>query len=858
MIGNTARIRKRDKFLKALPFNRRGTSPSDPSTTAQTQPLQPPAPQAASPAQAPQAAAGASPPANQVLIEKVFEQLTEEQRLQLRADEQKSQNINDVFAQALDAAEEKMQTCISKRWTLTLGSRTISTREKADKVIEFLYRFKGVGNIASGADPVHFGLPWAGVSLILQVAVSEKQQMDALLGGLATALSMKQALDVYFAFFEKQLPGPAAENLESSLIELYATVLGFLADATGQLEKGGLSRFWGALLDDGGLQKFGSACSNAEQRVELAAGYCDRVLHGHDRELLRECKGILDRIVGGLDAIKAQTARIELNSNFAKLPRATTAAFDSTDEERLPRCLKQTRTEVLNDIEAWVQNPMSTMFFWLQGVAGTGKSTIARTVAQTLQDHGILGASFFFKRSHGERGNADLFFATIAAQLAQVTSGMGNAIAEVLGREMGTYNKGVSTQFGDLLLKPLQKASHRNQQPCLGLIILIDALDECNDEGDREHDVRHILECLSQLKEITTLRLRVLVTSRPELSVDGGFTHLDSNMHHDILLHKRPHVHIERDIRIFIEAKFNELRRLRSKTRVRDTLGEDWPGDEVISDLANRSAPLFIFASTVCKFVADQRYAPQERLAKVLNNRGAVQLDKEVYRVILEAFVPKIDNDVGSVWDDGYLDRFRKIVGFIIFSSEPPSIAIIAVLLGFPERQVDALLKNLRSVLDVAEDFHWPVRPFHLSFIEFLARPTRRHPFCINERSTHAYLANTCLTLMMEPGQLKQDICRVRTPGARRLQVDSKVVESCISPVLSYACRHWAYHYQQSGESLHDTSQVYLFLSDFFLYWFEAMAWLRSAREVLRIFHRLKAQIRVSPRNLLPQSAVQL
>lgn len=815
---------------------------------AQTQPLQPPAPQAAPPAPALQATAGASPPANQSFLDKVFEQLTEEQRLQLRADEQKSQNINDVFAQALDAAEEKKQTCVSKRWTLTLGSRTISTRKKADKIVEYLDRFKAIGNIASGADPVHFGLPWAGVSLILQVAVSEKQQMDALLGGVATALSMKQALHVYFAFFEKQLPGYAAENLESSLVELYATILGFLADATGQLEKGGLSRFWGALMDDGGLQKFSSACLDAEQKVELAARYCDRNLDEHDQALLQDCKGALNQIIEDFDVIKAQTARIELNTNFAKLPRATTAAFDSTDEERLPRCLKQTRTEVLTDIEAWVQAPNSTRLFWLQGVAGTGKSTIARTVAQTLQDHGLLGASFFFKRSHGERGNADLFFATIAAQLALVIPHVGSTIAEVLGRQMGTYNKGASTQFRDLLLRPLQRVSHPSHQPHSGLVILVDALDECNDEGDRKGDVKQILDCLSQLRDITSLRLRVLVTSRLELSVDVEFALLGSDAHQDILLHKLPNDHIERDIRIFIEAKFNELRRLRSKRRVRDTLGEDWPGDEVINDLAKRSAPLFIFASTVCTFVADKRYAPQERLAKVLNNRGAVQLSKEVYKVILEAFIPQIDNDVGSVWDDIYLDTFRKIVGFIIFSTEPPSTATIAVLLGFTEDRVEGVLENLSSVLDVSMDRRRPVRPFHLSFIEFLARPTSRHPFCIDERSTHVFLANRCLALMMNPGQLKQDICQMCEPGTRRLQVEPQVVDSCIPPALAYACRYWAYHYDLGGEPLHDTSQVYQFLRGSFLYWFEAMAWSSRASEVLRIFHRLKAQIRVSPR----------
>lgn len=180
---------------------------------------------------------------------------------------------------------------------------------------------------------MYFGLPWAGVCLILQVAVSEKQQMDALLAGVATALSMKQALHIYFAFCQKQPSGPSAENLESSLVTLYATVLGFLVDATYHLEKSGFSRFWSALLDDGELQKFGSGCSEAEQRVELAAGYCDGILDEQDRVLLHDCRGLLDRIMGDLGVIKAQTARIELNTNFAKLP-----------ERQLQHLIRRTRS----------------------------------------------------------------------------------------------------------------------------------------------------------------------------------------------------------------------------------------------------------------------------------------------------------------------------------------------------------------------------------------------------------------------------------------------------------------------------------------------------------------------------------
>ena len=50
-------------------------------------------------------------------------------------------------------------------------------------------------------------------------------------------------------------------------------------------------------------------------------------------------------------------------------------------------------------------------------MAGTGKSTISRTVARSLKDTNHLGASFFFKRGEGDRGNTKKCFPTLTRQL---------------------------------------------------------------------------------------------------------------------------------------------------------------------------------------------------------------------------------------------------------------------------------------------------------------------------------------------------------------------------------------------------------------------------------------------------------
>ena len=102
---------------------------------------------------------------------------------------------------------------------------------------------------------------------------------------------------------------------------------------------------------------------------------------------------------------------------LAKLRTAEGAAFDCHADEHDPRCHPDTRVDLLHQIDDWAGDLDSECIFWLNGMAGTGKSTISRTVAHYFADKGELGASFFYKRGEGDRGHAALFFTTITAQL---------------------------------------------------------------------------------------------------------------------------------------------------------------------------------------------------------------------------------------------------------------------------------------------------------------------------------------------------------------------------------------------------------------------------------------------------------
>jgi cytidylate kinase len=115
--------------------------------------------------------------------------------------------------------------------------------------------------------------------------------------------------------------------------------------------------------------------------------------------------------------------------------------------------------------------------FWLYGAAGTGKSTISRTVARSLAAKGVLSASFFFKRGEGDRGNASRFFTTVAWQLANKLPDLVPHSARALENDAGLVEKAVDVQCEELVLKPFSAIWEKSSTKPKQAVIVIDALD---------------------------------------------------------------------------------------------------------------------------------------------------------------------------------------------------------------------------------------------------------------------------------------------------------------------------------------------------------------------------------------------
>ncbi|KAF7164918.1 hypothetical protein CNMCM5623_009318 [Aspergillus felis] len=194
--------------------------------------------------------------------------------------------------------------------------------------------------------------------------------------------------------------------------------------------------------------------------------------------------------------ISQTTDRIDLNIDLNKLPVAQGAEFNSNLNQYENDCLPGTREDLLHDILAWARLLQGKSIFWLNGRAGTGKSTISRTVAKTFNEANLLGASFFFKRGEGDRGNTSKLFPTITRQLAKRIPQLIPSIQKAIHDDPDIATKGLKEQFDKILLQPLMDL---NSSTLLipFMVVVIDALDEC----EVDNDMRLILQLLPRLQK---------------------------------------------------------------------------------------------------------------------------------------------------------------------------------------------------------------------------------------------------------------------------------------------------------------------------------------------------------------------
>ncbi|KAL5598562.1 uncharacterized protein BROUX77_006396 [Berkeleyomyces rouxiae] len=532
---------------------------------------------------------------------------------------------------------------------------------------------------------------------------------------------------------------------------------------------------------------------------------------------------------------------------LSTLPTAAGASYNSHDEQHNATCLPNTRVDLLQEIKEWASDPSSKALFWLNGMAGTGKSTISRTICGQFSESHQLGASFFFKRGEVDRGGLSRFVTTLAAQLADRQPDVTEHIKTALVGNPHISEKATREQFDKLIKEPLMKTCATSQRTC-PLVFVVDALDEC----DRDEDIKLVIDLFSDTNDmaLSKLKLKCLMTSRPDLPIRLGFNAVKGKFQ-DLILHEMPPSIIERDIATFLRHELDRIKtEYNTSVPAVRRLPSDWPGNANIQALVKMAIPLFIFASTTCRFLDDRRCGdPDMQLKEILDfqtESQASQLDA-TYLPILN----KLTKDLPARRQKDVIAKFQAIVGSIVILASPLSKAALAKLLDLPTQIINYQLDTLHSVLSISESTEIPVRLLHLSFRDFLVDPEKdgNSPFWVNEKETHGRMAANCLRVMGRC--LRTDICNLVQPGVKRLSIDPQVIQHHIPPEVQYACLYWVYHVQEGKVINNDNGKILGFLRKHLLNWLEALSLVGRSSESLKIIKSLEGTVRTTGRREL-------
>ena len=286
----------------------------------------------------------------------------------------------------------------------------------------------------------------------------------------------------------------------------------------------------------------------------------------------------------------------------------------------------------------------------LTGVAGSGKSAVAHSIARLYDGQQRLGSSYCFSRTDVAHRNPTSLFVTIARDLSYRDLQYKAALCQVLKDDQALRtSQSPMEQLERLLIKPCQDLHAIGPS-----VIVIDALDESGDPTSRQHILRALSEKIA--KNALPSHLRFLITARPETDI---LTELPACP--QTVLHKQmseiPEDVFDGDIETFIRHS------LRNQYPALESF---WPGQEWCRLLVRHSQKLFQWASTACNFVRGVNVTGLdlcerlEVLLQVDNTEGVHPLDRLYQTILGQQFTL-----------DGARRRFQDVMAVVLTLHEP-------------------------------------------------------------------------------------------------------------------------------------------------------------------------------------------
>ncbi|GKZ59388.1 hypothetical protein AnigIFM49718_005264 [Aspergillus niger] len=700
-----------------------------------------------------------------------------------------------------------------------LGGKEIVVRDQVRRVVNSFVSVKSIVTTIVSSEP-HAALAWAGALVLLVGPITRfiTQDADAADGFESITRLMTFYAVVEYDWVEKiprdKSPDQSkqqealARSVKAQVIKLYANILQFQIRLAKHYSRSGLFR---TLQDVGAPEDW----KGMIQTIETINTAIRQDLQGMDssvllrfekrfRETSSEIKKDLEVFRHSNPGFERRLTRsfkkIKFNQSFSQLQIAPEAGIEAEKYDTKDRCFEGTQTSIIQRIRNWIESPGPEHIFWLHGIAGGGKSTISRTIAAQCRDR--------------------------------------DALPDTICLGAGKEHVSLRMQWNHLILQPLLNLEKRNRLLPLTLVVVIDALDECQPMSE-DDPVSAILRLLDEAHQPNFVRLKIFLTSRPQKHIFTSFQHDVSESHCCIAgLHGEGSNYdkgrFQQDIKNTLKHKLREI-------ADRHGLEPEWPGDRRLNALSEKADGLWIYASTAWRFIGDYRVTKEKAKSRLdLLLRDDRTPRETVDRTYVEVLQDILDPATPEETDDTRL-IFQATVGAIIVLCEPLSMAALSDLIGKDIADMKDILESLSSVIHLAASQDSPIRLVHPSFPEYLTSEDRclDRTFLVSRKEKHIDLFINCIETLSNT--LRRDICQFGDVSTLNCDIDPDMVHLKIPPHVKYACIYWLEHLQLSGSShlVLDNGPVYRFLQKHLLHWLESLSIMGMISEGMRAVIKL-------------------
>lgn len=469
------------------------------------------------------------------------------------------------------------------------------------------------------------------------------------------------------------------------------------------------------------------------------------------------------------------------------------------------RCLEGTREAPLAHIMNWAEEfNSSSKLYHVHGVAGSGKSSMASTICQKLEERKLLAGAFFCKRDLPDQRDPGRVLPSLSYTLALCHEAYRGCVKRSLKDELDITSRSFEQQLKVLFRDPLAELA-RNKERAKPLVLVIDALDECGDNDSR----LRLVDVLCQIAALTEW-LKIFITSRPTNELMRRLSSTDTR----ILSINLNDADAESDIKLYTRSSLKDLIDISG-------LNPSWLTEDTVQQLTNLASGLFIWTSTMMKFVRDQ-LDMDDAMGLILSgaDKAEASLDN-LYIKVIESCTS----------GDKNLMLVKSVLGIVSITARnrPLSVDGLYDFLQGTGKQVSkgtlvVVINRLRSVLYEDNSKGNTIRVCHPSFLDFLEDQRRSGAYCASAEQMHAAMVETSMGLMKS--KLRFNICSLGSSSIANKDVSglSQKIKRNIPESLIYSCLYWTSHLTEAN-----LSTIVTLVSEFFqsleaIYWVELLS----------------------------------